>query len=57
MNLSKLAPIKKISFEYFKLDIACRYFFDDKTVINAYCDNKKFIDEASNKTKTDPISY
>ena len=35
---------KKISFEYFKLDIACRYFFDDKTIINAYCDNKKFID-------------
>ena len=46
---------KKKSFEYLKLDIACRYFFDDKTIINAYCDNKKFIDEASIKTKTDPL--
>ena len=56
MNLSKLPPIKKkFLFEYFKLDIACRYFFDDKTIINAYCDNKKFIDEASIKTKTDPF--
>ena len=38
-------------FEYTKLDINCRYFFNDGTIINAYSDRAKFVQEASGKTK------
>lgn len=33
-----------------KLDIICKYFYIDKTIINAYSDTKKFGDEIEQKT-------
>ena len=33
-----------------KLEINCKYFYDDKTIINAYSDQKEFINELVNKT-------
>ena len=32
-------------FKYDKLDIACKYFWDDSIVLNAYSEKNKFIDE------------
>jgi len=32
-------------FKYDKLDIACKYFWDDGKIFNAYSDSQKFIDE------------
>ena len=40
--------IKKY-FKYDKLDIACKYFWDDGHVFNAYSDRQKFIDEVHKK--------
>ncbi len=36
--------------KYNKLDILCKYFYPDKTVINAYSDKNKFIEEMTLKT-------
>ncbi len=33
-----------------KLEINCKYFYDDKTIINAYSDQHKFINELVNNT-------
>ena len=44
-----------IVFKYLKLDIACRYFFNDGTLINGYVDKQRFAHEASIKTNTDPL--
>ena len=40
-------------FDYKKIDITCSYFFDDGVILNAYSDNKRFIDEVSNKLNVD----
>tara|TARA_Y100000766_G_scaffold182495_1_gene156614 strand:+ start:600 stop:2063 length:1464 start_codon:yes stop_codon:yes gene_type:complete len=45
----------KIFFKYLKLDIACRYFFNDGVLINGYVDKQKFANEASIKTSVDPL--
>ncbi len=44
-------PDKK--FDYKKIDTTCSYFFDDGVVLNAYSENKRFIDEVSNKLHVD----
>ena len=44
-------PNKK--FDYKKIDTTCSYFFDDGVVLNAYSENKRFIDEVSNKLNVD----
>ncbi|MFL2628237.1 MAG: 1-hydroxycarotenoid 3,4-desaturase CrtD [Candidatus Marisimplicoccus sp.] len=36
-------------FKYDKLDIACKYFWDDGYTFNAYSDNKRFINEVQKK--------
>ncbi|HPN38119.1 MAG TPA: phytoene desaturase family protein [Melioribacteraceae bacterium] len=36
--------------EYKKLDILCKYFYSDNTIINAYSDKEKFIKEMTEKT-------
>ena len=36
-------------FKYDKLDIACKYFWDDGHIFNAYSDSQKFIHEIHNK--------
>ncbi len=33
-----------------KLEINCKYFYDDKTIINAYSDKNKFVQELTEKT-------
>ena len=40
-------------FDYKEIDITCSYFFDDGVILNAYSDNKRFIDEVSNKLNVD----
>ncbi|MAQ32332.1 MAG: phytoene dehydrogenase [Flavobacteriales bacterium] len=40
-------------FEYLKIDITCRYFFNDGVILNAYSDTDKFVQEVSLKTKTE----
>ena len=40
-------------FAYKEIDITCSYFFDDGVILNAYSDNKRFIDEVSNKLNID----
>lgn len=37
-------------FKYQKLNETCRYFFEDKTVINGYSDTQKFADQIEQKT-------
>lgn len=37
-------------FSYKPVDIACKYFFDDGKIINAYCDKEKFATELETKT-------
>ncbi|WP_423149566.1 1-hydroxycarotenoid 3,4-desaturase CrtD [Rubrolithibacter danxiaensis] len=37
-------------FKYEKLDLICRYFYEDGTVINAWADQEKFVEELSAKT-------
>ena len=44
-------PDKK--FDYKKIDTTCSYFFDDGVILNAYSENKRFIDEVSNKLNVD----
>ena len=44
-------PNKK--FDYKKIDTTCSYFFDDGVILNAYSENKRFIDEVSNKLNVD----
>ena len=41
-------------FQYSRLKESCRYFFDDKTIINGYSDIDRFVFEASKKTGVDP---
>jgi len=36
-------------FKYDKLDIACKYFWDDGQIFNAYSDSQKFINEVHEK--------
>jgi len=36
-------------FKYDKLDLACKYFWDDGYTFNAYSDNKRFINEIEKK--------
>jgi len=45
---------KTSNFEYLKLELACRYFFNDGTLINGYSDKHKFALEAANKTNIPP---
>jgi phytoene desaturase len=48
------------NFSYTPLDIACKYFYEDGTVINAYTDKEKFANELYEKTgepKQNTISY
>ena len=52
-ELLEINNCKSLSFfKYIKLKINCRYFFNDGTIINAYSDKDKFIQEASSKTNT-----
>jgi phytoene desaturase len=47
-------------FKYKPLAIACKYFYEDGTVVNAYTDKEKFADELYEKTgepKQNTISY
>ena len=36
-------------FKYSKLDLACKYFWDDGHIFNAYSDSQKFINEVHKK--------
>ena len=36
-------------FQYKKLDLSCRYFFSDDTIVNAYQDSDKLVEEFKNK--------
>jgi len=40
-------------FNYRRKDISCKYFWDDNTVLNAYSNKKKFINEINNVLKVD----
>ena len=40
-------------FDYKEIDITCSYFFDDGVTLNAFSDNKRFIDEFSSKLNVD----
>ena len=40
-------------FNYKRKDISCKYFWEDKTVLNAYSDKKKFINEINKVLKVD----
>ena len=40
-------------FNYKKKDISCKYFWDDSTVLNAYSDKKKFVNEINKVLKVD----
>ncbi len=43
-----------------KLDVLCKYFWDDGTILNAYSDTNKFANEMENKTNdsaTDILDY
>ena len=40
-------------FEYEQLKLACRYFYEDGKIINAYTDRKKFAEEIELKTGVD----
>lgn len=42
------------SFTYQKLDLVCRYFYEDKTQLNAPSNEKNFADEISQKTNDQP---
>jgi len=47
-------------FEYVAVDVACNYFYEDGTIINAYTDKEKFAEELYEKTgepKQNTISY
>ena len=47
-------------FKYRPLSIACKYFYEDGTIINAYTDKEKFAEELYEKTgepKQNVISY
>jgi phytoene desaturase len=46
-------PEDFITFE--KLDLSCRYFFNDKSFINEYANRKKFCDEVHQKTSTEAV--
>lgn len=37
-------------FKYQKLDIVCKYFYDDGTVLNAYADEQQFVNELASVT-------
>ncbi|MGN6640425.1 MAG: 1-hydroxycarotenoid 3,4-desaturase CrtD [Mucilaginibacter sp.] len=37
-------------FKYQKLDIVCKYFYDDGTVLNAYADEQRFVNELASAT-------
>ncbi|MCS6796459.1 MAG: phytoene desaturase family protein, partial [Raineya sp.] len=37
-------------FSYEKLEIVCKYFYEDGTIIEAYADKKRFAEEVQNKT-------
>ena len=55
-ELRDKAKIDKTSnFEYLKLKLACRYFFNDGTLINGYSDKHMFAIEAANKTNISPF--
>lgn len=41
-------------FEYVPVEITCNYFFEDGTIITAYQDIEKFVQELSQKTGEDP---
>ncbi|MFD2872347.1 1-hydroxycarotenoid 3,4-desaturase CrtD [Mucilaginibacter ximonensis] len=43
-------------FEYQKLDVICKYFYEDKTELTAYADRAKFTDEVSARTNEPTIS-
>lgn len=40
-------------FNYKRKDISCKYFWEDKTVLNAYSDKNKFINEINKVLKVD----
>ena len=40
-------------FNYKRKDISCKYFCEDKTVLNAYSDKNKFINEINKVLKVD----
>lgn len=37
-------------FNYQKLDVVCKYFYDDDTILNAYADKQKFLNELASLT-------
>lgn len=43
-------------FEYNKLDVACRYFYEDGTRINAWADKHRFAEEIKNNTQDSAAS-
>jgi phytoene desaturase len=43
-------------FTYESVPLACRYFFEDGTIINAWTDQDKFADELAQKNGEDPVT-
>ena len=41
-------------FQYKKVPVACKYFYEDGTIINAFTDAEKFAEELHNKTGESP---
>lgn len=54
ISLAGLNPGKTL--KYKRLNESCRYFFDDKTLINAYADKNLFAREIESKTQESPKS-
>jgi len=43
----------KDHFQYERLEVVCKYFFEDEVVINAYANSEKYISELEGKLKID----
>ncbi|WP_343632041.1 1-hydroxycarotenoid 3,4-desaturase CrtD [Fluviicola sp.] len=42
-------------FSYRQLEMLCHYFYEDGTVLHAYADREKFLQEVENKLRIDPL--
>lgn len=47
---------KPSGFRYQKLDVVCKYFYEDGTKLTAFADETRFVDEISRFTNEDPES-
>lgn len=45
---------KPQQFKYQKLDVVCKYFYEDDTKLTAYADEDKFVNEVANFTSENP---